>query len=96
MTAYDIKSYLGYLNKLVDQSNNTFHGSIGKKSVDAGYSVLTEKTESSNKAPKFKVDDRVSDTKYNISFSKGYSKHFSREIFIIDCMLKETTHGYIK
>ena len=45
MTAYDIKSYLGYLNKLVDQSNNTFHRSIGKKPVDAGYSVLTEKTD---------------------------------------------------
>ena len=31
MTVNDSKSYLGYLNKLVDQYNNTYHCSIGKK-----------------------------------------------------------------
>ena len=35
MTANDSKSYLGYLNKLVDQYNNTYHHSIGKNSTDA-------------------------------------------------------------
>ena len=30
MTAYDSKSYLSYLNKLVDQYNNTYYCSIGK------------------------------------------------------------------
>ena len=29
-TANDSKSYLSYLNKLVDQYNNTYHHSIGK------------------------------------------------------------------
>ena len=37
MTASDSKSYLGYLKRLVDKCNNTYHLSIGKKSVD-GYS----------------------------------------------------------
>ena len=41
MTANDTKPYLGYLNKLVDQCNNTYHRSIGKKPVDADYSDLT-------------------------------------------------------
>ena len=31
MTAYDSKSYLSYLNKLVDQYNNTSNHSINKK-----------------------------------------------------------------
>ena len=43
MTANDSKSYLGYLNKLVDEYNNNYHRSIGKKSIDADYYVLTEK-----------------------------------------------------
>ena len=31
MTANDDKSYLPYLNKLVNQQNNTYHPSINKK-----------------------------------------------------------------
>ena len=31
MAANDYKSYLSYLNKLVDQCNNTYHYSINKK-----------------------------------------------------------------
>ena len=43
MTANDGKSYLTYLNKLVDQYNNTYHQSINKKPIDSDYSALTEK-----------------------------------------------------
>ena len=39
MTTNDSKSYLSYLNKLVDQGNNTFHHSINKTPIDADYSV---------------------------------------------------------
>ena len=39
MTAKNSKSYLAYLNKLVDQYNNTYHHSINKKLVNADYSV---------------------------------------------------------
>ena len=42
-TAGDSKSYLGYLNKQVDQYNNTYDHSIDKKPIDADYSALTEK-----------------------------------------------------
>ena len=38
----DDKFYLSYLNKLVDKNKNTYHCSIGKKSVDVDYSVLTK------------------------------------------------------
>ena len=43
MTANDTKSYLSYLNKSVDQYNNTYHHFINKKLINADYSALTEK-----------------------------------------------------
>ena len=45
MTANNRKSYLGYLNKLVDECSNTYHYSIGKKPVDADYSALNKEIE---------------------------------------------------
>ena len=87
ITANDIKSFLSYLKKLVDQCNDTYH-SIGKKTVDADYSALAKDIESSHKAPKFKVGDRVRITKYKNIFSKGYTGNWSREIFVIDSVLK--------
>ena len=55
MTANGSKSYLSYLNKLVDQYNNTYHCSTDKKPDDADYFALTEEIESSPKTPKFKL-----------------------------------------
>ena len=49
LTANDSKSYLGSLNKLVDQYN------IDKENAD--YFALSEEIESSHKTPKFKVGD---------------------------------------
>ena len=57
MMANDYKSYLCYLNKLVDEYNNSYH-SIGKTPIDSDYSVLTKVVEMNHKAPKFKVGNR--------------------------------------
>ena len=75
MTANDGKSYLSYLNKLVDQYNNTYHHSINEKIINADYSALTEKIEPNLKSPKFKVNDRVRITKCKNIFSKGYTEN---------------------
>ena len=67
MTANHRKSYLPYLNKLVDEYNNTYHHSISNKLINADYSALTgniQNTESNAKARTFKVNDRVRITKY--------------------------------
>ena len=37
ITANDSKSYMSYLNKLVDQYNRTYHHYIGRKPVNADY-----------------------------------------------------------
>ena len=69
MTTNDRKSYLSYLNKLVDQYNNTYHHSVSKKRINADFSVLTKKIETNLKAPKFKVNDRVRITKHKNIFN---------------------------
>ena len=55
MTANDIKSYINYLNKLVDEHNNTYYPSIGKKPID--YYALSEKIGVNPKSSRFKISD---------------------------------------
>ena len=94
MTANNSKSYLPYLNKLVDQYNNTYHHSINKKPIIDDYFVLTEKIDTNSKPTKFKVIDRVGNTNYKNIFSKGYTENWSREIFIINSVLKTNPWTY--
>ena len=61
------KPYFGYLNKLVEEYNN----SINKKPIDPYSSSLSEEIESSHKGLKFKVGDIVKITKYKNIFNKG-------------------------
>ena len=88
ITPNDSKSYLRYLNKLEDQYNNNYHHSIRKKPINADYFGFTEKIETNPKASKFRVNDRARINKYKDIFSKGFSKYWSRETFIIDSVLK--------
>ena len=53
MTANDSKSDVSYLNKLVEQYNNTYHYSINKNPINDDYCPSTKT--SWDKAPKFKV-----------------------------------------
>ena len=50
MTANDYKSYLPYLNKLVDQYSNTYYDSIIIKPINDDYSALTENIETNPKS----------------------------------------------
>ena len=49
MTANDSKSYLSYLNKLVDQYNNTYHHSLNGKTINADYFASTDQIETNYK-----------------------------------------------
>ena len=51
MTANNSKSYLPYLNNLVDQYNNIYHHSINKTPNNADYSTLAENIELNPNAP---------------------------------------------
>ena len=56
--------------------------------------LLTEKIETNHKAPKFKVNDRVRITKYKSIFRKDYTENWSRDIFIIEFVLKTNPWTY--
>ena len=55
---------------------------------------MSGETKSVHRVPKFKVADRVRITKYTNIFSKGYTKNWSREIFVIDFVLKTNPWTY--
>ena len=86
--ANDSKSYLPYLNKIVDQYNNTYDHSTNEKPINADCSALTGKIKINPKGPKFKVNDSTRITKYKNILSKGFTESWSREIFIIISVLK--------
>ena len=65
-----------------------------QKTVDAKYSALTEKIEMNTKDPKFKVGNRVRITKCKKIFSKGYTEHWPRKIFVTDSVLKADPWTY--
>ena len=87
ITANDSKSYLGYLNTLIDECINNYC-STGEKPLNADYCALNEEIRMNPKSPKVKVGDRVSITKYKNMFSKVYTENWSSEIFVIDSVLK--------
>ena len=45
---------------------------------------MTKKIEINPKVPKSKIGEKVRITKYKNIFSNGYTKNWSREIFVID------------
>ena len=73
MTPNYHKSYLGYLNKLVEEYNISYQHSIGKNPIDADYSILSGKIETNSELSKFKVDDKVRKSKYKNGSSKSYT-----------------------
>ena len=76
------------MNKIADEYNNNYHHSIGRELIGADYSLLTEEIESIHIAPKFKIGDKVRIIKYKNIVSKGYTKNWSKEIFLINSVLK--------
>ena len=68
--------------------NTSYHCSIDKKPFHADYSALPEELESSNKPPKLKIGDGGRITKYKPIFTKGYTEKWSKEIVVIDSVLK--------
>ena len=57
---------------------------------------MKEKIKTNPKVPKFKVHDRVRIYKniYNNIFGKSYTENWSREIFLIDSVLKNNPWTY--
>ena len=92
MKANVSKLHLPYLNKLVEKYNNAYHDSINKNLIMVIILLWLKKMKQIIKLLQFKVNDRVRITTYNNIFSKGYTENWSRELFIINSVLKKLIH----
>ena len=70
MTANSENVYFNVLNDIVDEYNNTYHGTIKMKPIDVKSDSFAESNE---KDPKFKAGDHVRISKYKNMFAKRYA-----------------------
>ena len=81
MTAISKKVYIGKLDDIVNEYNNTYHRTIKMKPVDVKDNTYIDfKKEGTEKNPKFKVGDHVRISKYKNIFAKGYTPNWSEEV----------------
>ena len=84
MTSISKNVYIDKLDDIVNEYNNTYHKTIKMKPVDVKSSNYVEYNVNSNdKDPKFKTGDHGRISKYKNIFSKGYTRNWSEEVFVI-------------
>ena len=84
VTAVSKKFYFDVLDDFVKNYYNTFHRTIGIKSIDVkSDSYAEQNVDFHEKDPEFKVGDHVRISKYKNIFAKGYTPNWSEENFVI-------------
>ena len=85
MTATGKNAYYDVLDDIVNEYNNTKHNTIKMKPKDVGNNNKRVYSDEHNeKRSRFKVGDRVRISKFKNIFAKGYTRNWSREIFIVN------------
>ena len=79
MTLVSKYIYIGKLDDIGGEYNNTNHGTIKMKPVNVkdAYTYIDFKKDVNDKDPKFKVGDHVRISKYKNVFAKGYTPNWS-------------------
>ena len=76
--------YIGKLDDIINEYNNTYHRTIKMKPIDVKDNTYVDfKKEANDRDPKFKVGNHVRISKYKNIFAKGYKPNWSEEIFVI-------------
>ena len=83
MTAIGKNVYYDVLDDAVNEYNNTKHNTIKMKPKDVKNNKRVYIDEHDEKDSRFKVGDRVRISKFKNIFAKGYTRNWSREIFIV-------------
>ena len=84
MTSVLKNVYIGKLDEIVGECNNTYHRTIKMKPADVkNNTYIDSKKEFNDKDPKFKVGDHVRISKYKNIFAKGYTPNQSEEVFVV-------------
>ena len=87
-TQHDTKKYIDILPKLVKEYNNTYHSTIKMTPSEGTKNKIIYIHDICNNKPKLKVGDRVRIYKYKTHFEKGYETNWTKELFVIDKILK--------
>ena len=101
MTAISKNVYFDVLDDIVNKYNNTVHRTIKVKPIDVKDNTYVDsmefhsKKEVKDKDPKFKVGDYVRISKYKNISAKGYTPHWSEEVFIISKMKNKVPWTYV-
>ena len=83
MTATGKNVYYDILDDIVNEYNSTKHNTIKMKPKDVGNNNKRVYIDEHNeKRSRFKIGDRVRISKFKNIFAKGYTRNWSREIFI--------------
>ena len=87
MTSVSKNVYIGKLDDIMGEYNNTYHRAIKMKPIDVkDNTYLDLKKEVNNKDPKFKVGDHIRISKYKNIFAKGYTSNWSEEVWHISIL----------
>ena len=96
MTTISKNVYIDKLDDIVNEYNNTYHGTIKMKPVDVKDNTHTGfEKEVNDKDPKFKVGDYVRISKYKNIFAKGYTPNWSEEVFVISKIKNTVSWTYV-
>ena len=94
MTSISKNVYIDKLDDIVNEYDNTYHGTIKMKPIGVKDDICINIGKNVNdKGPKFKVGDHVGISKYKSIFAKGYTPIWSEEIFVIKEINGEETIG---
>ena len=84
MTSVSKIVYIGKLNDILNEYNNTKHRTTKMKPIDVKDNTYIDfGKEVNDNDPKFKVGDHVRISKYKNIFAKGYTPNWSEEVFVI-------------
>ena len=90
MAALSKNVYFDVLDDVTNRCNNTVHRTIKMKPIDVTSDSYAKYNEDSiEKDPKFKVGDRVRNSKFKNIFAKGYTQNWLEDVFVV-CKIKNT------
>ena len=96
MTIISKNMYIGKLDDIVKEYNNTYHKTIKMKPINIkDNTYINFEKEVNNKDPKFKVGDYVRIYKYKNIFAKGYMPNWSEEVFISSKIKNTVPWAYV-
>ena len=96
MTTISKNMYIGKLDDIVKEYNNTYHKTIKMKPINMkDNTYINFEKEVNNKDPKFKVIVYVRISKYKNIFAKGHMPNLSEEVFIFSKIKNTVPWTYV-